>query len=130
MLKVLLAVACVFLTACDKFDYGHELTESAVVEDLVFAPSQHGSGSGFALDGKGRVGPAFTSIDIPQKYAVVFHCQHGKFVIQGEGERYQKLWSSFSRGDAATIRHREQYRLNHKDGTRTLVRYDFIGASK
>ena len=79
--------------------YGPELRESALVEDLPFVPAGHGSGSGLSM--KGDV--TFTSVDIPARYATVFQCQHGKFVIEGEA-----LWKSLTKGERVTVVYREK----------------------
>lgn len=115
------------LGGCYKTEYGQELTERAEVDDTILAPSQHGSASGIAIDGKGRVGPTFSSVDIAEKYAVVFRCQHGKFIIEGTDDRHKDLWQRMKRGEQVIVRYREQYRVE-KDGSKTLTKYDFLDA--
>lgn len=118
--------ATLLLAACEKYEYSETLTEQATVDDVVFAPSQHGSSSGIAIDGNGRAGPTFSSVSIPEKYAIVFRCQHGKFVVQGEGEKYRLLWERLHRGQCVDVTYREEY-VVREDG-RVLTGYDFLDA--
>lgn len=97
-----------------------------MVEDVIFAPSQHGSGVGIAIDGKGRAGPTFTSISVPEKYAIVFRCEHGRFVVQGESERCQHLWQHLKGGETVQVTYREIYLVGAN--TRELIGFDFIDA--
>ena len=110
-------IALVLLLAgCSSETYGPEKTEPATVVDLPFVPAGHGSGSGFTS--KGSV--VFTSVSIPARYAVVFECEHGRFVVQGENQR--ALWSRLKVGQRVTVRYREVF----EDGK--VVDLDFLDA--
>jgi hypothetical protein len=81
--------------------YGPTLTENATVADLAYVPSGHGSGVGISMKGDLSV----SSVNIPERYAVVFQCSHGKFVL--EGSQYKDLWHRLSKDQAVTIHYRE-----------------------
>lgn len=121
-----LLLSAFLLAACEKYEYSNTMTEQATIEDVVFAPSQHGSSSGIAIDGKGRAGPTFSSVSIPEKYAIVFRCSHGKFVVQGEGSKYRSLWGRLHRGQCVDVTYREEYIV--RENGRVLTGYDFLDA--
>lgn len=133
LMMVIIMVAS--LSACQRTvtEKSEELTESAVVEDVVFSPSSHGSGVGPSIDmtGKGGIGIAVTSVSVPEKYAVVFRCQHGKFIVQGTSRKHQELWKRLVRDQEVTVYYHEIYHVTY-DGdeviSRELVDYDFIDA--
>ena len=123
-----------------------ELTEGATVVDLVYNPSNHGSDVNPSLhmteDGGVGLGFTFTEVDIPEKYAVVFQCQHGKFIIQDDQPKVKELWSRLKLGQRVTVRYKEVYQDDYavkttwwgKELTRVLVarkllKYHFIDAS-
>lgn len=115
---LLLSVA---LAACT--EYGPELTEQGRVDQTVYAPRSHSSGTSVGMDGK--VG--FVSVSTPEQYAVVFQCEHGKFVLEGT-QNAERMWRSLSEGDSVTIVYREGFRGDGDE--RRLVDYDFIDARK
>ncbi len=118
------------------------LHEDAVVSETVYTPSRHGSGSGVGPTfdvTDGNVGIAFTSINIniPEKYAVVFKCQHGKFIVEGTDIEHKSLWKKLSQGQEVDISYREVFNSVYDDidgdgkkdlVSRTLVDYDFLDA--
>ena len=113
------------------------LTESATVVDLVYVPSRHGSGVGPTIDltGGGGMGVAITGVDIPEKYAIVFQCQHGKFIIENDQGQAKDLWNRLREGQEVVGSYREMYQTRwEKDGNkkrfleRRLVDYDFLDA--
>jgi hypothetical protein len=53
-------------------------TEGAVVEQVVFSPGHDCSGLGFSSSGE----TVFNDCSTEDVYAVVFRCQHGKFVVK------------------------------------------------
>ena len=114
------------LFGCTKHTFGPEQTEPARVVDLPFVPAGHGFGNGVAVnsdsEGNLNVSPTFTSIDIPARYAVVFECQHGRFVI--EGDHAQAIWNRFHVGDSVTV----HYRTRIDDGK--AVGLDFLDAER
>lgn len=127
MKKLFLLFLASVLVACEKTEDGPELTEPAVVEDTIFAPSQHGTGIGHAFTGgKSGGGVAVTSVDIAPKWAVVFHCQHGKFVIEGERKKHEQMWKSLIKGQKVLVHYKEIYALRAEG--RVLIKYDFLSA--
>ncbi len=122
------------------------LHETAVVVDLVYTPSTHetvlepslaGRGLGIGLSGGIglRIGNGLqiTDVEVPPEYAVVFQCQHGKFIVQHK-EVYDKLLEH--EGDTVDVAYQEVYRevYESKDGkdtvlSRTLTMYDFLDAT-
>lgn len=129
----------IFLSVgCEKTLYEHsELkTEPATVEDLVYMPPNHGWGLtptvGVNLDGDLHVGINHVSVNIPERYAVVFRCQHGKFIIQNDQEKTKTLYQRLHRYQEVTVTYREIYEVV-KEGEKIVVppkfiRYDFIDA--
>lgn len=107
-MKYLTTILAVLVVACYTTTRSPLLRESALVVETVYQPSQHGTGVG---------------------YAVVFRCQHGKFVVEGEGGKYRALWEKLAEGDSVTVLYHEVYR-EHDDGRRELVDHDFIDAVK
>jgi len=69
------------------------------------------------------------TVTVQDQFAVVFQCQHGKFLIESLGKQStaHKLWEKLKEGDAVSIRYREIYRV-FPDGERRLLKYDFIDA--
>lgn len=114
---------------CEKLEVGPDMTEKAKVCQLIYTPSQHGSTIAPGVDTKGKVNITFVSVDIPEKYAVVFECQHGKFIIEDEGKesRAHRLWSRLKDGQEVTVRYAEVYSVDGNGG-RHLKKYNFIGA--
>ncbi|MEK6925872.1 MAG: hypothetical protein AABW50_01195 [Nanoarchaeota archaeon] len=119
------------------------LYEDAVVREAVYSPSRHGSGSGGGptIDFDGNIGFAFTSVsvNVPEKYAVVFECQHGKFIVEGTDDAHKSLWKRMSEGDTVRVSYKEIYESvcadTNKDGaidtlSRALIDYDFLDANK
>ena len=91
------------LTACDDTTYSETMTEDAKVTDMPFVPEGHGSGEGWSTDGH----MVFTENKIPARYAVVFECQHGRFVVQGDDARHRALWQRLRVGMPVTITYRK-----------------------
>jgi hypothetical protein len=123
---LILAAGLVGLVGCEgditeKEEYSRVLHEDAKVEDVVFTPSRHGDGSGFGIgptiDFDGNLGIAFSSssvdVNIPEKYAVVFECQHGKFIVQGTGAKHKELWSRLHEGELVDVSYREVYKRQY-----------------
>jgi hypothetical protein len=122
-------------------EYSDVLHEDAKVVDVAYTPSRHGSGAGpsFGMTSGGDVamGLSVTSVSIPKKYAVVFKCQHGKFIVEGEDEEHKKLWERLQEGEDVDVTYREIYETTYqdydKDGKkefieRKLIDYDFLDA--
>jgi len=129
-----LATVAVVVAGCQKIvtEKSDILTEPATVADLVYMPSRHGSASGPTIGmtgGELSVGVAVTSVSIPEQYAVVFQCQHGKFVIQSK--KAKDLWNRLTVGQKVTVSYREIYKAVYEDKkliSRSLEKYDFLDA--
>lgn len=139
----------VVLAGCDYKDSvqkrSSELAEPATVVDLVYTPSNHGSDVSPSVhmteDGNLGLGLTFTEIHVPEKYAVVFQCQHGKFIIQDDQAKAKELWSRLKDGQKVTVRYNEVYEevyaiqttwwgkeLYRELVARKLLKYHFIDA--
>lgn len=103
-----------------------DATEPATVVDVVYTPSNHGSGLGLDMTGKGGI--SLVEVDVAEKYAVVFECQHGKFIVQGEkGSNAYKQWTKLKTGQNVIVSYQEKY---EKDDEKVkLVGYHFLDAS-
>lgn len=117
-----------FLSGCAKTEYGKTLTESAEVYDTCFVPKGHGSDTavGYTFAGKGGMTITPINVDIPERYAVVFKCQHGKFVI--DGERGEACYKKLEKGDHVTITYCEKFWVS-KDST-NFIGLHFLDATK
>lgn len=116
----LLLGSTALLGGCGETEYSAELTEKAEIVEVVYTPAQHGSAIGPTFSTSGNVGVAITSVDIPEVYAVVFQCEHGKFII-----KRKDVWERAKTGAKVTVRYREEYWVTEKE--RRLVKYDFLG---
>lgn len=105
--------------------YSETMTEVATVEATPFALAQTGIGTGSGLDGKGRMTTTTEIVHLPSVYGVVLRCPHGRFAVQGEGEKYKTLWGRFDVGDQVIVRYKE---IRDSDGV--LIGYDFLSAQK
>ena len=109
------------------------LYEDAIVYAKVDPPSRHGSGAGPSIDitDEGILGVALVNVDIPKKYAIVFKCEHGKFMVWGTGSKHKELWERFNEGDSVTVSYKEIYRSTYKDtdgdGKRELINRSLVG---
>lgn len=114
------------LLGCSRTEYSSELTENGTVHDTAFIPKGHGSDLVLVPDSEGGVSLSHVSVNIPERYAIVFKCQHGKFVI--EGEKAKALYQKLDRGDSVLIKYREVYRITKTETN--LVDLDFVDAEK
>ncbi len=115
----------------DKIEYGPVLTEEGEIYETAYVPAGHGSdiAVGYNTGDQGGLSITPISVDIPERYAVVFKCQHGKFVI--DGNKGEALYKRFEKGDRCTITYREIIRIGMKDYeevSRTVYDLDFIDA--
>lgn len=119
-------ILALLLAGCAKHTFGPDQYERAKIVDLPFIPAGHGSGSGVTVgndsSGNVTVGPTFTTIDIPERYAVVFECAHGRFVVSGD--HAAAIWKRFHLGDSVTVK----YRVRIDDGK--AVGLDFLDATR
>jgi len=114
-----LSLLAAWLGGCAKTEYSAELTEPAEIMEVVYTPSQHGSGSGMGMTTNGTVVMTVNNVNIPEVFAVVFKCEHGKFII-----KRRDIWDKAKIGMKVVVHYREVYRVTDK--ARTLVRYDFM----
>lgn len=126
-LKNLIPVLLVLLSGCVERHNGPELSEPGEVYDTCFVPKGHGHDVAVGYNAGKRGGVTITpvNINIPARFAVVFKCQHGKFVI--DGPRGERLYKKLSKGDRVVIRYCEV--LEVKDGITTPVELHFIDAN-
>lgn len=68
---------------------------------------------------------------VEDQFAVVFECQHGKFLIEdlGRDSRAGSLWKKLKQGDKVKIQYKEVYYVVPADGTKKLHRFEFIDAN-
>lgn len=121
------------LAACDgaRTVVSDELTEEAKVVQVIYQPSQTSSSSGTSVDLDLKVKFHNHTITSPDKFSVVFECQHGKFVIEdeGKGSRAERLWKKLSQGDKVNVRYKE-VKTVWPDGRSELQKYEFVEAEK
>ena len=121
------------LVGCEetKIEVSGILHEDAKVVQAIYSPRRHGIGVSPQIDS----GPQVTSIDVPENYAIVFECQHGKFVSEGINQRHKDLWSRLKEGQEVDITYKETYKATYKatyddinnDGKKDLVERVLIG---
>lgn len=121
---VALAAAIVFLGGCPEFEESSELTEPAKVLQLCYSPGSHGTGVGLTTGGDIAVVP----VTVEPSWAVVFECQHGRFVIEdvGRDSRAHRLWGRLKEGQSVSVRYREVYSVSK--GVKTFSKYRFVDA--
>lgn len=113
-----LALAVLLLaTACSPWHgrWSDEMGEPGRVESKMFMPSGHGEGMSVGITSSGHtsIGPTF--VDIPARYGVVLHCQHGSFAVEGEKDsRAFATWARVQQGDEVTIFYREYQEENEQ----------------
>jgi len=144
-----LLVAIVFVTTgCTevKTEFSPTIHEDAVIVSAVHTPARHDVGLGMTamdtgvghMDFNGNMGVPIgggmqiSSVETPEKFAVVFRCQHGEFIIQRR-EIYDRFHNLI--GSTADVTYREEYRVTYekREGVkevtdRVLVDYDFLNA--
>jgi len=113
-------------------EYSEELTEPATVIEKIHTPSSHTMGLVPKLDlVSGSVALELGLVTAPEKYGLLFRCQHGEFVIQGSDDKYQTLYKQFEREQRVTVHYREAYHMTYQGDElmqRELFDYDFLYA--
>ena len=123
------------------------LHEEATIVEVVYTPSRHDTSVGLTGVKMGSIGMDYggnmgvriggdlqvNSVKVPEKFAVVFRCKHGKFIIQRK-EIYEKF--KLCTGSGVDVTYLEIYDTTYgkKNGKRevmkrVLVDYDFLDAS-
>jgi hypothetical protein len=138
------------LTGCPevKREFSSTLHEDAVVVEVVYTPPRHDSQVGFTAFKTGPVGVDYggnvgigiggglqiSEVTVHEKFAVVFKCKHGEFIVTRK-EIYHQLKEQ--KGKTVVVDYREVYRTTYADDNdgkkqaieRVLVDYDFLGAT-
>lgn len=70
------------------------------------------------------------TVKVEDQFAVVFECQHGKFLIEdlGRDSRAGNLWKKLKQADNVKIRYKEVYYVVPAEETKKLHRFEFIDA--
>jgi len=143
-----LVCGLVILTGCCREsieEYSETLHEDAVVVNAVYTPPHHdvklgltaaSMGKSFGMDYGGNLGfqvgngLQVSSVSVPEKFAVVFKCSHGQFIVTRK-DVYEKLKGH--EGETVDVSYREVYRATYetKDNERRLIDrvltdYDFL----
>ena len=73
-----------------------------------------------------------STVTIQDQFAVVFECQHGKFIIESLGKESTAglLWKKLKQGDSVDIRYKEVYYVVPAEESRKLRRFEFIDADR
>lgn len=120
LLAIMLAVSCKHRA----LEFGPVEFESGRVIAMTYVPAGHGTGIGYAMPvGRGGGGIAVTSVTIPERYGIVFSCQHGSFAVDDT----KALFSTLQQGMPVTISYRVVYET--VEGQRIPVDLDFITAT-
>lgn len=133
MKKSILFLLMIFIVGCIKIkrESSGILYEQAMVVDLVYTPATHGSGISPTIDTNLDLGISFTSVDVEERYAVVFECKHGKFIVQNNQTQAKKLWNRLKEGQIVTVSYKEEFETTYDDEKpieRRLIKYDFLDA--
>jgi len=146
---VVFSAFAILAAGCQEIEteFSEALYEDAVVVETVYTPSRHelqpgltafkvgpggvdfGGNFGIRVGGRLQV----SNVTVPEKFAVVFRCPHGQFIIKRKAV-YDQLKDQ--KGKAVVIAYREVYRTTYdtKNGVRQVVEreladYDFLGAT-
>ena len=141
---LLLATGLTF-TGCEKRGIYYEnesspvLHEQARVAQTVYVPASdgHGSTTGYNFGKGGGLTVSSVNIHIPAKYAVVFECQHGKFIIEGGEDKYKTLWEKLKDNQTVDVEYKEIYEVKYSyEGNdnktaleKNIIKYDFLNAN-
>lgn len=132
IIVALAVITMSLLSACAKTSTA-TLSEPAVIEQLTYVPGGTATGIGYAFgDARGNGGgPVVTSTSIPDRYGVVLHCKHGKFVLRPDGDNAERIFQQFKTGDSINVVYIETYEHTTVNGqdVRELVKMDFLSAS-
>ena len=140
MNKLSVIVLTLFCWACGpttEWEWTPLHQEEAKVLDTIYIPgtSGHTNGSmGFSTSGD-LVFTGGESVTTYDKYAIVFECQHGKFVIEdsGKGSRAHGLWMKLNRNDTCIVDYKMVNlitKYKDKPPTRQFVKFHFIDANR
>ena len=105
------------------------LSEEATVIGVYYQPSMHSSNISPGMNFNGDINFNLVTIDVPEKYTIVFKCQHGTFMVEGK-QRFDKFAEFI--GKKVTVVYFEVFRNTYdKDELvkSVLIDYDFIDAN-
>jgi hypothetical protein len=152
---LLLSTAILFLVGCSntKTEYSEVLHEKAVIVTLIYSPSEHRTeltNTAFNTNDDDIIGTDWngdlgikvsknyqlTSTTIPEKYGVVFQCQHGTFTVEGSEQKHKILYNKLKKnvGDTTNVIYKEEYLVTYDDKdekkvvSRQLTGMDFVDA--
>ncbi len=154
-----------FLTSCGpEREQSANMYEKAVIVNMIYTPSKHDVHLGTTMMGDmnnplggvdmngdkgiviGKMNGQTVQVSestIPEKFGVVFQCQHGTFTIQGDGtknnqvSKYKILYDKLNGhiGDTVNVIYQEIYEVTYEkkndkkvETKRVLVDLDFIDA--
>lgn len=126
-MRIVIAILIgLFLMGCGPVtEQSKVLKEKVRVVALVYNPGVHDSSVGPTINFNGGVGIGISSIDVPPYWAVVFECQHGRFIVEDKA-----LWKAVYQDSVYTCLYTEIYKTEYKNDvviSRVLVKYDFLG---
>jgi len=114
---------------------GGSLVRICTNHQKVYTPSRRDTVIIPTIDFEGNLGISIDTDEIPEKYAVIFNCQHGEFIIQGIQDGYKSFYERLEEGDGVDVLYREVYRAVYDRSKaeeelleKRLVKYDFIDA--
>jgi hypothetical protein len=154
ILRPIIALGLLAIAGCKEVvrEESQILHEDAMVVERIYSPSRHNTsvgltavkvGGGFGMDYRGNMGCRIgnglqiSSSTVPEKYGVMFKCQHGSFTSQGSDVRHKNLYQRLKTGELVDVTYKEIYRTTYEDvkGTkkhevieRVLVDFDFLDA--
>ena len=109
----------------------------------IMEEEEEGFGS-ISMDYNGDIGIGIgsglqiSSNEVPEKYGVVFKCQHGTFTSQGSDERHKELYNKLQNNQGVDVTYKEIYRTTYDDidgdgkndlVERVLTGFDFLDAN-
>ena len=115
------------------FRLGSTVTTSSEMPGHVKTIAQSGWDDPLGMHTKTISVPAIrgsNTVKVEDQFAVVFECQHGKFLIEdlGRDSRAGNLWKKLKQGDSVKIRYKEVYYVVPAEGTKKLHRFEFVDA--
>ena len=155
---ILLIFPLILLSGCIHTETEHSgvLHEQATIVTLIYSPSEHKTeltNTAYSTNNDDLIGTDWdgntgikisdnyqiTSTTIPEKYGVVFQCQHGTFTVEGSEQKHKVLYDKLRSNikDTVDVLYKEKYLVTYddkdKDGkdevvSRILQGLDFIDA--
>ena len=120
-------ILCILITGCSTSEtqYSKIKTEKIKVDDVIYQPATHGSGSSLGFTTDGSLTISDISINTKAKYFVVFKCVHGKFIVEDS-----VMWSRVQVNDTGIWHYNEQFKIEYYNGVMTappsLEKYNLL----